>query len=104
LNSLKEEGSGFVNKELKDLVNQYMDKEVLLMLDAHHLNLMGQTFRPIFVGTVQRVTEGFVTLSPVTVKMFNAPEFKFPTPLHFPLERVVVFTPEFSSSTVFPLS
>ncbi|MCA1032566.1 hypothetical protein LCL95_16255 [Bacillus timonensis] len=90
--------------KLTDLVKQSVGKEVLLMLDAHHLNLLGQTFRPIFVGKVTNINDGFITLCPVTIKMINAPEYQFPTPLHFPMERIVVFTPDFSSSTVFPLT
>ncbi|MCP8615275.1 hypothetical protein [Salirhabdus salicampi] len=89
---------------VKDILANYLDQEILVMLDAHQLNLMGQTFRPIFIGPLTNVTDGFITLSPVTIKMLNAPEYNFPTPLRFPLERIVVFTPNFSSDTVFPLS
>lgn len=81
-----------------------MGQEVLIILNAHQLNLMGQSFRPIFVGHLKSATEGFITLSPVTIKMINAPEFQFPTPLRFPLEQIIVFTPNFSSKTIFPLS
>ncbi|WP_246938722.1 hypothetical protein [Bacillus pinisoli] len=89
---------------LKDVINDYIGQEVLIILSAHQLNLMGQTFRPIFIGQLKSVTDGFVTLSPVTVKMMNAPEYQFPTPLRFPLEQIIVFTPNFSSKTIFPLS
>lgn len=78
-------------------------KEVLLTLEAEQLDLLGQTFRPIFVGTIEDVTDGSATLNPCTIKMHNAPFFVFPTPLSFPLEKVIAFT-QFDSTTVFPIT
>ncbi|WP_232695919.1 hypothetical protein [Brevibacillus daliensis] len=88
-----------------DILNELKaeDKEILLTLEASQLNILGQTFRPLFVGPIIEVNMGFVTLSPCTIKMVNAPNFVFPTPLSFPLEKVVSFT-EFDSTIVFPLT
>ncbi|GAB0166643.1 hypothetical protein LSPCS325_00800 [Lysinibacillus sp. CTST325] len=68
-------------------------KNILLVTERNQLNILGQTFRPIFCGKVVEVTNGFITLDPVTIKMHNAPFFKFPTPLSFPMEHIAVFTP-----------
>lgn len=76
-----------------ELFSELMGEEILLVLKATQLNILGQTFRPIFTGKVSSVTNGFVTLDPVIIKMHNAPFFTFPTPLHFPLEGIALFTP-----------
>lgn len=68
-------------------------KNILLITESDQLSILGQTFRPIFCGKVVEVTNGFITLSPVTIKMHNAPFFKFPTSLSFPMEHIAVFTP-----------
>ena len=68
-------------------------KNVLVVTECDQLNILGQTFRPIFCGRVVDVTNGFITLDPVTIKMSNAPFYKFPTPLSFPMEHIAVFTP-----------
>ena len=68
-------------------------KKILLVLDCDQLNILGQTFRPIFTGKVVEVTNGFITLDPVIIKMHNAPFYKFPTPLSFPMENIAIFTP-----------
>ncbi|WP_313235330.1 hypothetical protein [Sporosarcina ureae] len=81
-----------------------IDQEVLIITKAVQLNLLGQVFRPIFCGTVSEVGLGHLTLTPVTVKMVNAPFYKFPTPLSIPLEKIVSFTTEVSCDLVFPLT
>ena len=77
------------NKIFSDMLG----KNILLITESDQLSILGQTFRPIFCGRVVEVTNGFVTLNPVTIKMHNAPFFKFPTPLSFPMEHIAVFTP-----------
>lgn len=77
------------NKIFSDMLG----KNILLITESDQLSILGQTFRPIFCGKVVEVTNGFVTLNPVTIKMHNAPFFKFPTPLSFPMEHIAVFTP-----------
>ncbi|RHW35024.1 hypothetical protein D1B33_13355 [Lysinibacillus yapensis] len=68
-------------------------KDVLLVTQSKQLNILGQVFRPIFTGKVIEVTNGFITLDPVIIKLHNAPFYKFPTPLSFALEHIAVFTP-----------
>ncbi|MGG0740968.1 hypothetical protein [Niallia taxi] len=66
---------------------------ILVVTDEDQLNILGQTFRPIFTGTVSEVTNGYLTLNPVIIKMSNAPFYQFPTPLSIPLEKISWFTP-----------
>lgn len=70
-----------------------MGKDILVVLDAVQLNILGQVFRPIFTGKVTEVTNGSITLDPVIIKMNTAPFYKFPTPLSFPMENIAYFTP-----------
>ncbi|GAJ99808.1 hypothetical protein [Geomicrobium sp. JCM 19055] len=77
--------------------------EVLLVTVADQLNILGQTFRPIFTGTVAGLTVGFLTLDPVIIKMSNAPFYHFPTPLNFPLEKITFIVP-FDPDTKIPLT
>ena len=76
-----------------ELFLEMKGKSVLLVTESNQLNILGQTFRPIFCGKVVEVTNGFITLDPAIIKMSNAPFFKFPTPLSFPMEHIAVFTP-----------
>ncbi|MFJ7831030.1 hypothetical protein ACQKL6_17150 [Peribacillus sp. NPDC097197] len=84
-------------------LNEFIGEELLVVTETAQLNLLGQTFRPIFVGPLVEVEEGHITLFPVTIKILNAPFFKFPTPLSIPLEKIAHFTPGFDSDTRFPL-
>lgn len=86
-----------------EIFREILGKEVLLVMTAHQLSILGQTFRPIFCGTVVKVTNGFITLNPVIVKMSNAPFFRFPTPLSFPMENITHFLP-FDCNMPFPIS
>ncbi|KMK75365.1 hypothetical protein AB990_16920 [Alkalihalobacillus pseudalcaliphilus] len=79
-----------------------LGKEILLTMQATQLNLLGQTFRPIFTGKVVEVTNGFITLDPAIMKMSNAPFHRFPTPLSFPIERIATFVP-FDADLQFPI-
>ncbi|MEK3883152.1 hypothetical protein [Paenibacillus sp. PL2-23] len=80
-----------------------LGKDILLATNDNQLNILGQTFRPIFTGTVTEVTNGFLTLSPAIIKMSNAPFYHFPTPLSIPLESIAWFTP-FDSDRRIPLT
>lgn len=84
------------------IFEELLNKSVMLVTMRDQLNILGQTFRPIFCGTVVDVTNGFVTLDPVNIKMHNAPFFTFPTPLSFPMEHIALFTP-FDCSRRIPL-
>lgn len=77
------------NRHFADMLG----REILLGTQEDQLNLLGQTFRPLFTGTVVEVMNGFITLHPAIIKMHNAPFFKFPTPLNIPLEHIAWFTP-----------
>ena len=91
------------NAEIIEVLASLLGQEILVTLEADQLNILGQTFRPIFVGRVAEVSEAHVTLDPVTVKIITAPFFRFPTPLSFPLEKIIGFTP-FDSDIIFPIS
>jgi len=90
--------SNRLNTELR----AFLGRDVLITLEADQLNILGQTFRPVFVGEVTEVTDAYITLHPVIIKLINAPFFHFPTPLSFPLEKVIGLTP-FDRNTIFPL-
>ncbi|WP_254797976.1 hypothetical protein [Bacillus sp. NH11B] len=79
-----------------------LGKNILLSTRSDQLSILGQTFRPIFTGKIVRVTDGFITLYPVIIKMNNAPFFQFPTPLNFAIEMIAFFLP-FDPNTRFPI-
>ncbi|WP_421385117.1 hypothetical protein ACOJQI_10235 [Bacillus salacetis] len=81
-----------------------MGKEVLIVTHATQLNLLGQTFRPIFCGTIADVGRGHVTLEPVVFKMVNAPFYEFPMPISIPLEKIASLSSDIRCDTVFPLT
>lgn len=85
-------------------LKKWMGEEVLVITKAGQLNLLGQVFRPIFAGTISDVHQGHITLSPVIIKMVNAPFYKFPFPISIPLEQIVSYSTEVSSDLVFPLA
>jgi hypothetical protein len=87
-------------RDLMDL----MGREILIITQATQLNLLGQTFRPIFCGTIAELGRGHVTLDPVTIKMVNAPFYEFPMPISIPLEKIASFSSEMPCDTVFPLT
>ena len=78
-------------------------ESVLIVTESAQLNLLGQTFRPIFCGPIIEVENGHLTLFPVTIKIFNAPFFQFPTPLSIPLEKIAHLTTDFDCDDRFPL-
>ena len=75
------------------LFYEMLGKTVLLVTQSRQLSILGQTFRPIFTGRIVAVNNGYITLDPAIIKMHNAPFFKFPTPLNFPIEHIAVITP-----------
>ncbi|OZT12861.1 hypothetical protein CHN50_10055 [Priestia aryabhattai] len=81
---------------------EVLGEEILITMDSDQYNLFGQTFRPIFCGKVVDVTNGFITLNPVIIKMQSVPFHRFPIPLSFAIEKISNFTP-FDSSTQFPI-
>ena len=78
-------------------IQAYMGQSLLIVLNDDQLNILNQVFRPIFCGFVEEVTDEYVVLHKVNIKMSNAPEFVFPTPLIIPLMKIVWFTPFYPS-------
>ncbi|KAB2331464.1 hypothetical protein [Bacillus mesophilum] len=77
---------------------------ILVVTESDQLNLFGQTFRPIFCGEIIDVQQGHLTLFPVNIKIINAPQFIFPTPLSIPFEKIAHFTPDFDCDERIPLT
>lgn len=92
------------DEELLEKFKKLKGRQVLVITNAVQLNLLGQVFRPIFCGTLDEVGGGHITLSPVNVKMVNAPFYRFPFPLSIPLERITAFSTEVPCDLVFPLT
>jgi hypothetical protein len=90
--------------QLFDQLQALIGESILIITQTDQLNLFGQAFRPIFCGTIFRVSQGDVTLYPVNIKMINAPFFEFPTPLQIPLEKIAQFTPGFDCNQRIPLT
>jgi len=105
----EEESSELVSSELDiedELFRQFeylLGDSVLVVTETQQLNLLGQTFRPIFCGTVCEVEIGHITLYPVTIKLLNAPFHQSPFPLSIPFEKIAHFTPNFDCGMRFPL-
>jgi hypothetical protein len=102
---------GLLRVNIEDVEDEFVEElqgligdSILIVTESDQLNLFGQTFRPIFCGTIIRVTQGDVTLFPVNIKMINAPFFQFPTPLSIPLEKIAHFTPGFDCNERIPLT
>jgi len=87
----------------KQLLGQ-IGESILVVTESDQLNLFGQTFRPIFCGTIINVSQGDITLFPANIKMINAPFFQFPTPLNIPLEKIAHFSLNFDCNQRIPLS
>lgn len=89
---------------LYEELSQLIGESILIITESDQLNIFGQTFRPVFCGTVTNVEQGHLTLQPVNIKLVNAPFFQFPTPLSFPLEKIAQYTPHFNCKTRIPLT
>lgn len=81
---------------------ELLGQNILLSLQADQLNILGQTFRPVFSGRLVLVTDGFIQLDPVIIKLPNAPFHRNPFPLNFPINRITFFVP-FDPNTRFPI-
>ncbi|MFD2700578.1 hypothetical protein ACFSVM_08850 [Paenibacillus shunpengii] len=79
--------------EVNAIFEELLGQEIIIVLDATQRNILGQTFRPIFTGILEEVRGGSIQLNPAIIKMPNAPNFVFPTPLSFPIENIAVFAP-----------
>lgn len=92
------------DERMLDELKKMKGSQLLVVTNAVQLNLLGQVFRPVFCGTVEDVQVGHITLSPVIIKMVNAPFYKFPFPLSIPLEKITAFSKEVPCDLVFPLT
>lgn len=79
--------------EINAIYQELLGQDVIIILDASQLNILGQTFRPVFTGTLTEVNGGSIQLNPVVIKMPNAPNFVFPSPLNLNIENIAVFAP-----------
>ncbi|MFC5604322.1 hypothetical protein [Sporosarcina koreensis] len=95
---------GLKEEDLHGKLELLKGEELLVITKATQLNLLGQVFRPIFAGTVSDVQPGHLTLSPVIIKMVNAPFYRFPFPLSIPLEQIVSYSTDVPSDLAFPLT
>jgi ribosome maturation factor RimP len=93
-----------MNENLFTHFKKNLGKEVLVITKSDQLNILGQTFRPIFCGTVKAVEESHLTLDPVIIKLVNAPFFRFPTPLNIPFNKIAHLTEDFDCAMKFPLT
>lgn len=84
--------------ELRELMGQ----SILVTLSPNQLNILNQVFRPIMCGRLVEVSDQYIELEQVNIKMSNAPEFIFPTPLIIPLVQLNWYMP-FDCNIRFPL-
>lgn len=92
------------DEDLLEKFKKLKGRQLLVITNAVQLNLLGQVFRPIFCGKLDEISDGHITLSPVNVKMVNAPFYKFPFPLSIPIEKITAFSTEVPCDLVFPLT
>jgi hypothetical protein len=92
-----------VNDPLFAFFSENMGKQILIITESSQLNILGQTFRPIFCGKIAEVEPGHLTLTPVTIKILNAPFHKFPIPISIPFEKIAHFTTDVDCSMRIPL-
>lgn len=90
--------------QLFEELNNLIGESILVVTESTQLNLLGQTFRPIFCGPIVEVEGGHLTIFPITIKILNAPFFQFPTPLSIPLEKIAHWTPNFDCEERIPLT
>jgi len=96
-------GSAIKHKHIYNELKCFLNRDILLIGQDEQLSILGQAFRPVYCGKVTRVTDSVVTLFPVQIRMPQAPEFQFPTPLSFPIDKIAMFTP-FDCSVLFSLT
>lgn len=80
-------------KETPRISVHLINQQILLSLRTDQLNMLGQTFRPIFCGKLTHVTSSHITLNPVIIKFPNAPFHQHSTPLSFPLNNIAAYLP-----------
>ena len=86
----------------KDQLKDCLGRELLISLKASQLSILNQTFRPLLVAKLEKVDDKYIYLACVNIRMQNAPEFVFPTPLIVPIEQIAWYM-EFDRSIRFSL-
>ncbi len=89
-------------KVTKNCLEHFINHELLFSLQATQLSILNQTFRPLLVAKLEKVDKKYVYLKHVNIKMQNAPEFEFPTPLIIPIKQIAWFT-EFNRAIRFSI-
>ena len=101
-----EKGKTYTPEKSKQIttggLESYMDKELLISLQASQLSILNQTFRPLMVGKLTRLDNKYAYFTHVNIKMQNAPEFEFPTPLFIPIKEIAWYL-EFNRTTRFSI-
>lgn len=72
---------------------RHLNTDIMIVLKSNQLNILNQVFRPIMVGKLVQVTDEFAKFETVNIRMNQAPEFIFPTPLLIPLNQIAWYTP-----------
>lgn len=98
----KSKTSTSIVEDLLDNMDTLKDKNIVFVLKPAQINILGQVFRPIFSGNIAEVTESFIILENVNMKIPMAPEFIFPKSLVIPTSMIAVFF-EFDADKRFPL-
>lgn len=75
----------------EESLKSYLGKELLFSLKASQLSILNQTFRPLMVAILDRIDSEYLYFKHVNIKMQNAPEFEFPTPLMIPIKQIAWF-------------
>lgn len=75
----------------QESLEHYLGKELLFSLKASQLSILNQTFRPLMVAELVKIENGYLYFEHVNIKMQNAPEFEFPTPLVIPIKQIAWF-------------
>lgn len=93
------------SKETSNLAEAFKNigkKNIVLALKPEQINILGQVFRPIFSGKISELTDSYILLDKVNMKISSAPEFIFPTSLTIPLNQIALFF-EYPADKRFPL-
>lgn len=81
------------NPLLAKELSKHLGENVMVVLKANQLNILNQVFRPIMVGKLVEITNEYAIFEKVNIKMNQAPEFIFPTPLLIPLIQIAWYMP-----------
>lgn len=83
--------SGETILEMNSMFQHIVGKDIRLTLRSNEMTFLDKPIRPLFIGKVVQVTNGYITLDPVAVFLTKQKRYQFQTPLHFPIERISNF-------------